>query len=433
MSSKTSDIVIAGGGVIGMAVAYFLSRDSDASVTVIDQRRPGTASWASTGGLWPIGESVGLGCGVIFFKTLSKRRRENPDEEIVLDRPHQLPDYFLDFSLKSNAMFPALWEELRQDGGVDFKLEKTGLKFLLFDEDDRNYAKQIAASIPHLSAQLVWHSAEDLRHSEPNASPEAIGALEFLRDDQVNPFLLTEAYREGARRHGARIVDGTAVTGVGMRGGRVVSVKTSGGDDFSCDLLINAGGAWAGELGRMVGLDIPVVPVKGQVVLSERLPKVLKGCLSTSDCYMAQKDNGEVLIGSTTEHVGFNVEGSLEEIRGLCTGAVKAIPILRHLHIKRTWAGLRPGTPDEIPILGPARGVEGYLNACGHFRTGIVASAITGDILSKLVLGRELPIDLGPFLLERFAGMDIAGLVAGMASGEPMPQAAARSEPELVV
>lgn len=417
MSHTNSDIVIAGGGVIGMAVAYFLSRETDASITVIDQRRPGTASWASAGGLWPIGESVGLGCGVIFFKTLSKRRRENPDEPIVLERPHQLPDYFLDFSLKSNAMFPDLWQELRQDGGVDFKLEKTGLKYLLFDEDDINYAKQIADSIPHLSAQLVWHSADDLRHSEPNASPKAIGALEFLRDDQVNPFLLTESYREGARRNGARIIDGTAVTGVGMDGSRVVSVTTDRGETHGCDLLINAGGAWAAELGRMVGLNIPVVPVKGQIVLSERLPKILKGCLSTSDCYMAQKDNGEILIGSTTEHVGFNVDGTLDEIRGLVTGAVKAIPVLRNLHIKRTWAGLRPGTPDEIPILGAVPGLDGYLNACGHFRTGIVASAITGDILSKLVLGRPLPVDLTPFLLERFAGKNIDELIATMTGG----------------
>lgn len=402
MRKPSSDIIIAGGGVIGMSVAYFLSRESDANITVIDQKRPGTASWASAGGLWPIGESVGLGCGVIFFKTLSKRRRENPDEPLVIERPHQLPDFFLDFSLKSNAMFPKLWEELRENAGVDFKLEKTGLKFLMFDEDDIRYAEQIAAGIPHLSDQVVWHSQDDLKYSEPNASPKAIGAMEFLRDDQVNPFLLTQSYREGARRNGVKIIENTAVTALQFQNDRVVSVSTSAGETLSCGLLINAAGAWAGELGKMAGLNIPVEPVKGQIVLSERLPKILKGCLSTSDCYLAQKDNGEVLIGSTTEYAGFDVTGSLNEIRGLCSGAVKAIPLLRDMHIKRTWAGLRPGTPDEIPILGPTQKVKGYLNACGHFRTGIVASAITGEILARLVLGGELPVDLTPFLLDRF-------------------------------
>lgn len=402
MRKPPSDIIIAGGGVIGMSVAYYLSRECDANITVIDQKRPGTASWASAGGLWPIGESVGLGCGVIFFKTLSKRRRESPDEPVVIERPHQLPDFFLDFSLKSNDMFPKLWEELRENAGVDFKLEKTGLKFLMFDDDDIRYAEQIAAGIPHLSDQVVWHSQDDLRHSEPNASPDAIGAMEFLRDDQVNPFLLTQSYREGARRNGVKVIDATAVSGLKLQNGKVVGVTTSAGETLSCGLFINAAGAWAGEIGKMAGLDIPVVPVKGQIVLSERLPKVLKGCLSTSDCYLAQKDNGEMLIGSTTEYAGFDVSGSINELQGLCNGAVKAIPLLRDMHIKRTWAGLRPGTPDEIPILGPTARVGNYLNACGHFRTGIVASAITGEIMARLVMGGELPVDLAPFLLDRF-------------------------------
>ncbi|AWE93286.1 FAD dependent oxidoreductase family protein [Pseudomonas paraeruginosa] len=170
-----------------------------------------------------------------------------------------------------------------------------------------------------------------------------------------------------------------------------------------CQTLINAAGAWAAELSEMAsGRRIPVKPVKGQIVLTERMPRLLNGCLTTSDCYMAQKDNGEILIGSTTEDKGFDVSNTFPEIAGLVQGAVRCVPQLQEVNLKRTWAGLRPGSPDELPILGPVAEVEGYLNACGHFRTGILTSAITGVLLDRLVHGEQLPLDLTPFLAARF-------------------------------
>lgn len=147
---------------------------------------------------------------------------------------------------------------------------------------------------------------------------------------------------------------------------------------------------------------MPVYPVKGQIVLSERMPKVLNGCISTSDCYIAQKDNGEILIGSSTEEKGFDTTNSLDKITELSQGAMKCLPVLKESSIKRCWAGLRPGTPDELPILGPVDGVEGYINACGHFRTGILMSAITGTLITELMTGKPTSVDLAPFRVERF-------------------------------
>jgi hydrogen cyanide synthase HcnC len=400
--SKASDVVIIGGGVVGMAVAYYLSQRRGLSIKVIDVKKPGNASWASAGGLWPIGESVGLGCGVIFFKTLSKRRQENPNEPVRLERPHQLPDFFFDFCLRANALFPDLHRELLELSGVDFKLEKTGLKFIMYDDDDLAYARQIHSSIPHLAEQLRWVSQQELRAEEPHITHAAIGSLDFLRDDQVNPYLLVLAYRRAAERQGVLVLQ-EEVTGIQVQQGRVVAVE-AGGQTIPCGLVINAAGAWAAQLASMVGVSIPIVPVRGQVVLSERLPKtLLKSCLSTSDCYIAQKDNGEVLIGSTTEHVGFDPVVTLPQLKSLITGAVKAIPSLANVHVKRTWAGLRPGTPYEIPFLGPVEGLEGYLNACGHFRTGILTSTITGQILQALVFNEPTPVPLEPFLHKRFS------------------------------
>jgi hydrogen cyanide synthase HcnC len=171
---------------------------------------------------------------------------------------------------------------------------------------------------------------------------------------------------------------------------------------IGCDVLVNAAGSWAGQIGRMVGVDLPVYPVRGQIVCTETLPELLHACISTSDCYLAQKQHGEIIIGSTTEEVGFDPGTTDEAARTLATGAVRAMPGLAYANVKRVWSGLRPGSPDELPILGPVEGVTGYLNACGHFRTGILNSALTGLVLAELAAGAAPSYPIEPFLLSRF-------------------------------
>lgn len=401
MSKQSYDIVIVGGGVIGTSIAYYISKERNLSVAMVDIKKPGNASRTSAGGLWPIGESVGLGCGVIFFKTFSKQIATSGDKEPP-QRPPILPEFFFDFCLKSNELFPDLWREFKEDYGIDFKMENTGLKFIMYDDHDKQYAEQIAGSIPHLNHHMRWLDADELSKEEPFVAPDAIGALMFLNDNQVNPYLLVHAYREAARQNGATLFLETEVRDVITDKSGVGVLKTDR-DSISYKILINAAGAWASDIAKMViNRNLPVTPVKGQILLAEKMPKLLNSCLSTSDCYIAQKDNGEILIGSTTEEKGYDTSCTFEELQGLSAGAVRCLPGLREINIKRAWAGLRPGTPDEIPILGPVEGVDGYLNACGHFRTGILTSAITGKMINSIVHNRPLPVNLSPFLLERF-------------------------------
>src|SRR5450830_1741542 len=412
--NRTYDVVIAGGGVIGASCAYHLSRRQNLRIALIDAKRPGNATRASAGGLWAIGESVGLGCGVIFFRMMSaNRKREAHGSAVVVDSstPHILPQSFFDFALQSNAMYPELHKELQDNHGMDFKFEKTGLKFVIYDDEDRLYAEHIVACIPHLADQVRWLDQAALRDAEPAVSHEAKGALEFLCDHQVSPFRLADAYTEAARQNGVDLYFNTNVTGVLRQGDRVSGVRTAEQGTFYCDTLINAAGAWAAELSEQAsGIRLPVKPVKGQILLTERMPKLLEGCLTTSDCYMAQKDNGEILIGSTTEDKGFDVSTTFPEVAGLVQGAIRCVPQLKDINLKRCWAGLRPGSPDELPILGPMAGVGGYINACGHFRTGILTSAITGVMLERLVHQEPLPLDITPFLADRFE----VGLLKGV-------------------
>ncbi len=266
--NRTYDIVIAGGGVIGASCAYQLSRRGNLRIAVVDDKRPGNATRASAGGLWAIGESVGLGCGVIFFRMMSSRnRREAQGAAVAVDAstPHILPPAFFDLALQSNALYPELHRELIERHGMDFKFERTGLKYVIQDDEDRQYAEHIVAQIPHLAEQVRWLDREELRRAEPAVSHAAHGALEFLCDHQVSPFRLADAYLEAARQNGVELLPGTNVTGVLRQGRRISGVHTDNAGVLHCRTLINAAGAWAAELSEMAtGRRIPVKPVKGR-------------------------------------------------------------------------------------------------------------------------------------------------------------------------
>lgn len=394
--SRSPDVVVIGGGVIGCAVAYYGAKRG-LKVTLVDRPRRGRATSASAGGLWPLGESVGLGCGVIFYKALAAMGNL-PDG---VHGPGQLPRSFLDFALRSNATFPSLAEELFETSGVDVEFERTSLLFLMYDEGDMTFAKPLWERCPCGRELTEWLTPQELAKEEPAVTRKLCGALRFHGDDQLNPYRLADAFRIGARNLGATVLTHTDVTDIRVKGGRVVGVETAAGP-VGCELVVNAAGAWAAQVGRMVGLDIPVRPVRGQIIGTETLPDVLSACLSTTDCYLAQKGHGEIIIGSTTEEVGFDVGTSPEALKTLSAGAVRAVPFLREVRVKRVWSGLRPGAPDELPILGPADELAGYLNACGHFRTGILTSPLTGQLLAELAAGDPLSFPIAPFLLSRF-------------------------------
>lgn len=411
-TNRSSDVVIVGGGVIGCAVAYYAAKRG-LEVTVVDQPKRGRATSASAGGLWPLGESVGLGCGVIFYKAMLSNGAKGSHG------PEQLPKSFLDFAMQSNGMFPALAEELRESVGMDFELERTSLLFLMYDEGDEAFARPLWENCPCGRSLIDWLTPEEVAKAEPALTHELRGALRFNGDDQVNPYKLADALRAGAVHHGARLLTHTEVTGIDVDRGRVTAVRTRS-ERLPARVVVNAAGAWAEQIGRMAGIEVPVRPVRGQIVCTETLAPIFKACLSTTDCYLAQKHHGEVIVGSTTEEVGFDAGVTSTAIQSLCAGAVRAVPALAEVQVKRVWSGLRPGSPDELPILGPVEGLEGYLNACGHFRTGILTAPLTGLMLAEVMTGEKPSYPIEPFLLSRFSteSSKTAGLGGSSARAE---------------
>jgi len=213
--------------------------------------------------------------------------------------------------------------------------------------------------------------------------------------------LLAEAYKRAAVHCGATLRSGDQVTRLERRENRVVGVRI--GDELvTGGVTVISAGAWSARLAATAAIEIPVYPIRGQIVLTETLPQMLQGCLSTSDCYLLQKAHGEVLVGSTTEHVGFDVSVTSSAISSLCRGAIRAVPRLGDVAIKRVWSGLRPGTPDELPILGRVDGIEGIVNATGGFRTGIVAAPLMAELVAQTVVDEQLSFPIEPFLASRF-------------------------------
>lgn len=397
--NRAFDVIVVGGGVIGCAVAYELARRS-VRVLLLDKSLPGRATSASAGGLWPVGEAVGLGCGVIYHAA----QTGSGDSPLPEDSagPEALPAVFRDFLFQSNGEFPRLHEELKDLSGVDIEYDPgAGLLFAMFNEREQAFVDHVAQSLPS-DVSLERLSPQEAFKLEPQLTQEVIGGALLAGEHQVNPMALAEAYKRAAIRLGATFRHDARVTALRAEVDRVVGVEVAD-EIIPCDMVVNAAGAWAGTLAATIGLELPVFPVRGQIVLTETLPHTLHACISTSACYMTQKKHGEVLIGSTTERAGFDVSVTEDAVSALCQGAIRTIPMLRDVRVKRVWAGLRPGTPDELPILGPVSGLDGYMNATGGFRTGIVASPLTGLLTAEMIAGERHSFPVEPFLLSRFA------------------------------
>jgi hydrogen cyanide synthase HcnC len=392
--SSPPDVIVVGGGVIGCAVTYELAKRSVA-VLLLDRNLPGRATSASAGGLWPVGEAVGLGCGVIYHAAAAGASHNGTPS------PESLPAAFRDFLARSNACFPELASELRTRADLDIEYAPgVGLLFVIETEAERAFVADVARSLPpDLRLQLL--SPEDAARLEPALRRDVLGGALLAGEHQVNPMLLAEAFKRAAIRLGAHFRPDCRVTGLRRQGDRILGVEV-GPEFLPCGTVVNAAGAWAGRLAATAGLALPVFPVRGQVVLTEALPPTLNACLSTSVCYLLQKKHGEVLIGSTTERADFDVGVTPPAIRTLCRGAARAVPLLGRVRVKRVWAGLRPGTPDELPVLGPAEGVDGYCNAAGGFRTGIVAAPLTGRVVAEWVCGENRCYPCEPFSMSRF-------------------------------
>ena len=270
-----------------------------------------------------------------------------------------------------------------------------------------------------LDVQLLDRS--QTLEKEPFLSASVMGATFSRLDAQVNPINLTLGFAMAAKRHHARILTHTTVNGIRVKNNRVTGVATNRGV-VNADLVVNAAGSMADRVTRLVDIHMPVKPRRGQIVVTHAGTSVLNHCLISASYIaakydpslagrsqgisMEQTDNGNLLLGSTREFVGFNRENTIAGIRGIIKQSAAVLPALENFQVIRTFAGLRPFTPDGLPILGPVKSLDGFMMAAGHEGDGIALSPITGYLMSQILLGKQPDVDLDPFSPDRFDNRD---------------------------
>ncbi len=369
--TRTADVAVVGGGVIGCAIALELA-EAGRSVVVLEQGEPGAeASSAAAGMLAPQSESHDAGP-------------------------------FLDLALASLALFDPLVERLRALTGTDVEFRKTGMLRVVLDEADRAATGRALERQRAAGLESRWLESAEARRLEPALAPSIYGAFHLPHDYQVDNVLLARALAQGAAACGAEFLLGRAVTAFRRSGDRVTGVE-AGELAVSAGATVLAAGAWSGALAATLGLDLPVGPAKGQMLQVSIAPGRLRSIVSLPPMYLVPRPGGRVLVGATVEHVGFDKRVTLDAVTGLIQSALAACPGLAAASLERSWAGLRPYSPDGLPILGEAPGTPGLVLATGHFRNGILLAPVTGRLIAELILSGRPSRSLAPFALTRFA------------------------------
>jgi glycine/D-amino acid oxidase-like deaminating enzyme len=220
-----------------------------------------------------------------------------------------------------------------------------------------------------------------------------------------------------ARRHGASVRTGLEVTGFLRDGERVVGVTTPDGD-LAAGAVVNAAGTWGGAVAALAGIDLPVLPRRGVILVTQPLPVVVRHKVYAADyvgdvasdaeglessAVVEGTPSGTVLIGASRERVGFDPGMPVPVVRRLAAQAIRLFPVLAGARLLRTYRGYRPYCPDHLPVVGPDPRAPGLLHACGHEGAGVGLAAGTGHLLAQVLTGRTPDLDLGPFRPDRFA------------------------------
>jgi len=367
----TPDVLVVGGGIVGASVARAVAAAGHRVEIVDSGAEPGIATQASAGMLAPLVEA-----------------HEN--------------DALIGLTVRGRDLYRELAPVLREDTGVDVGLWLDGVLRLAFTEAEETQGRGAVAWQRQQGLNSEWLSAGELQNRCPWLTPDARGALLAPEDGALEPLATLEAMLVSAARHGARLVRGEPVIQIESDDGRVSGVRTRSGRRPAGAVVI-AAGAWSG---RISGLPRPlsVEPVRGQMLAyawpANEPPAIVFG----RGGYLLRRGD-EALVGSTMEFAGFDAATTEAGRARLEATAASLYPSLADTEVRRTWAGLRPCTPDGYPIIGPDSDRPNLWYATGHGRNGVLLAAVTGEIIAHLVSGNpidQLEMDLTPVRPSRF-------------------------------
>lgn len=365
---KKFDAAIAGGGLIGASIALELAR-AGLQVGLFDRQAPGKeASWAGAGILSPAPENAAM----VALVPLAKA---------------------------SMALYPEFVRKVEEISGQRAGYRPKGTLQALFSANAREELSTVVALHHGLGLRAEPLSAQNARELEPALSEEVEAAV--LRPDEasVDNRAMAGAILEAARRSGVQIFEGEHVHAIWREGDRCAGLLVED-EKIEARWTVIAAGCFSAQIEGAAAIA-PVRPAKGQMVALRVDDVQIERVLWSENIYLVPRDDGRILAGATVEHVGFDknvTAGGLERVIG---AAIELAPSLANARVEETWAGLRPDSPDHLPILGPA-GLDGLLVATGHFREGILLAPITARLMREWIIEQRVSVDWERFSPMRF-------------------------------
>ena len=359
---KIYDAVVAGGGLIGASIALELA-EAGLKVAIFDAQEPGReASWASAGMISPAPENPGM-----------------------------IP--FMPMALASAAMYPEFVRKVKELTGKDPGYRKEGALDILLRGETQNLQEELSTIIA-LQRGVGLHAAaltaEQAREMEPALSEDTEAAIFRADEGSLDARALTQAVLQAAREKGVEILGGNGAKGLKKERGRCRGLALEKGE-VQAQWTIVAAGCFSA---RIAGAEryAPVQPAKGQMVALRCDSIEVRRILWLGHKYLVPRSDGRIIAGSTIERTGFDHEVTAGGIRTILSEAVKLVPALENARMEETWAGLRPDSPDHLPIIGPTD-LDGLLIATGHFRSGILLAPITARLIREWITTQQVSVD----------------------------------------
>ncbi|MEC0094249.1 glycine oxidase ThiO [Paenibacillus macquariensis] len=367
---KPIDTIIVGGGVIGSAIAYYMSARG-MKVMLLERDRVGSQATIAAAGMLAA------------------------QAEITEAGP------MFDFARASRALFPQLATDLRDLTGIDIGLKRKGLLRVAVTEADVIEIQRTLDFQKTAGEQAEWLSTEQVRYKEPSISSEILGAMLVEEDSQVDAPELCSAFAQAAAVLGAQIVEFTEVKSLLFAQRRISGVMTNVGAIYS-DKVIIASGTWSGSLLAQAGLTCPIYPVKGECFSVLSHVPLVQSTIYSHGCYLVPKKGGRLVVGATTTSHSYNRKVSLGGIAQLLEASKQLIPGIVDTEWEKAWCGLRPQTLDGLPYLGAHPHWKGLYVAAGHYRNGILLSAMTGNLVADWAEGKiEKNLSLESYRVDR--------------------------------
>ncbi len=358
-SKNSPDVIIIGGGVIGCAVAYFLASEHGIESLIIE--RNGIGSEASGGAAGELAAA-----------------------ELTEKGAHRPPAIFTQFLQEGIALHANLLPALLEESGVDYLLTEIPLLRPAFTDDEANGMRDELARLHASGIAASWLEPKDIQAMRTWLADDVLGAV-FSTELQLESYPFALALAQAAEQHGVEIRTGE-VTGIERSGGRVTGVRL-GSELLSARTVVIANGPWSRFAAKWVGLDIPVIPIRGQIVhldLPCEAPRPNQAIFHSTG-YVLPKASGSLYVGTTIEDVGFDSEPTIEARDSIMEAVARISPQVIDIPIKRISACLRPYSTDEMPIIGAIPGIDGLFIATGHAFKGMTLCLVTGKSLAEIM------------------------------------------------